>query len=66
MYLNPVNATNQTFGCHGPLLVEFVAVYWLAPFLGTAVGFALGEEVLASQFANGALIHGEIQRAAGQ
>lgn len=37
MYLNPVNATNQTYGCHGPWFVEFVLVYWIAPFLGTAL-----------------------------
>ena len=45
MYLNPVNATNQTFGCHGPLLVEFVAVYWLAPFLGTALAVVTQDDM---------------------
>ena len=35
MYLNPINATNQTFGCHGTGKLEHLIVYWGAPFAAT-------------------------------
>ncbi|KAI0231886.1 hypothetical protein LSAT2_017767 [Lamellibrachia satsuma] len=35
MYLNPINATNQTFGCHGTGRLEHLVVYWGAPFAAT-------------------------------
>lgn len=35
-YLNPINASNQCFGCHGATIAEHLAVYWIGPLLATA------------------------------
>lgn len=32
-YLNPLNASNQTFGCHGTTVVEHLFVYWFGPIV---------------------------------
>ena len=37
-YLNPINATNQTFGCRGVSLLEHLVVYWLGPLGAAALG----------------------------
>ena len=44
-YLNPINATNQTFGCKGLAFIDFVIVYWVAPLLATALAFKAQNEL---------------------
>ena len=46
MYLNPINATNQTFGCHGTGTLEHLVVYWGAPFVATACACAMQRHLL--------------------
>lgn len=40
-YLNPLNATNQHFGCRGLSNVEHVVVYWLGPLAAVATAMYL-------------------------
>ena len=37
MYLNPLNATNQHFGCDGISAAEHITIYWIGPLLASAV-----------------------------
>ena len=37
MYMNPVNASNQTFGCAGISVWEHIFVYWGGPLLASAL-----------------------------
>ncbi len=39
--MNPVNASNQTFGCHGTSPLEHIFVYWGAPLLAAAIAVVL-------------------------
>ena len=32
LYMNPLNASNQTIGCHGNTILEHLLVYWIGPF----------------------------------
>ena len=36
--MNPLNASNQTFGCHGATPTEHIVVYWIGPMIATSVG----------------------------
>ncbi|ELU12507.1 hypothetical protein CAPTEDRAFT_65598, partial [Capitella teleta] len=36
-YLNPINATNQTFGCRGISSLHHVIIYWAGPLVSTAL-----------------------------
>jgi len=36
-YLNPVNASNQTWGCAGTSHLEHILIYWLGPLAATAL-----------------------------
>jgi hypothetical protein len=36
MYLNPLNASNQTFGCDGTSAISHLIVYWVGPLLATS------------------------------
>ncbi len=40
-FVNPVNASNQTFGCHGTSALEHIIIYWLGPMTGAACGVVL-------------------------
>ena len=35
MYLNPVNASNQTFGCSGLSNFKHIVIYWIGPLFAT-------------------------------
>ena len=41
MYLNPVNATNQTFGCQGASVLEHVLIYWAGPICATLLAIII-------------------------
>lgn len=41
MYANPLNASNQTFGCEGMTILEHLLIYWVAPLSATVIGYKL-------------------------
>ena len=47
MYLNPINASTQTFLCKGTSAPEHLLVYWVGPLLATAIASWLGINVQA-------------------
>lgn len=50
MYINPANATVQTFGCQGSQAWEHITVYWLGPFSGTWLALQLYHQFNESHF----------------
>ncbi len=45
MYCNPINATNQTFGCDGSTVLEHLFVYWVGPLSATALVVFLHDRI---------------------
>lgn len=37
MYMNPIKASNQTFGCDGTSVSEHIFVYWVGPLLASVL-----------------------------
>ena len=46
-YLNPINATNQTFGCDGVSVWEHIAIYWVGPLSATVLSTRLHPHLVA-------------------
>ena len=45
MYMNPINATNQTFGCRGINVLEHIFVYWVSVFLAGVLGVIMHKQL---------------------
>ncbi|XP_064647978.1 aquaporin-11-like isoform X2 [Lineus longissimus] len=45
MYLNPANATIQTYGCRGNSRAEYIVVYWCGPLIGAAIGIFVHQKL---------------------
>ena len=59
MYGNPLNATNQTFGCDGITAVEHFIVYWMGPLSATLIGYKLHHAVRESRLRSERALHKE-------
>ena len=44
-YLNPINASNQTYGCHGASTLEHLLVYWVGPLVATMLTVSLKQHL---------------------
>lgn len=41
MYLNPINATNQSFGCRGVTALDHFLIYWVGPLAAAFIATRL-------------------------
>ncbi|XP_074659014.1 aquaporin-11-like [Tubulanus polymorphus] len=57
MYLNPANATAQTWNCVGNTKLEYVLVYWIGPLVGVSLGVVIHEHLRRLWHALAANLH---------